>query len=136
MKNNINIIEVISSLKDHKFPGYIDIPVRIIKESKLLISDYLANSCNDSLETGSYRDILKIATVIPVHKGGSTLELGNYRLISILSPINKVFETILHKRLTKFWEKLNLFIEFQFGFRTKHSTNHAITCVYETKPKN
>ena len=49
-----------------------------------------------------------------------------------MSPINKVFETILHKRLTKFWEKLNLFTEFQFGFRTKHSTNHAITCVYET----
>ena len=104
----------------------------IIKESKLLISDYLANSFYESLETGSYPDILKIATVIPVHKGGSTLELGNYRPISILSPINKVFETILHERLTKFWEKLNLFTEFQFGFRTKHSTNHAITCVYET----
>ena len=28
--------------------------------------------------------------------------------------------------------KLNLFTEFQFGFRIKHSTNHAITCVYET----
>ena len=104
----------------------------IIKESKLLISDYLANSFYESLETESYPDISKIATVIPVHKGGSTLELGNYRPISILSPINKVFETILHKRLTKFWEKLNLFTEFQFGFRTKHSTNHAITYVYET----
>ena len=126
------VIEIISSLKDHKSPGYIDIPVRIIKESKFLISDYLENSFNESLKTGSYPDVLKIATVIPLHKGGSTLELGNYRPISILSPINKVFETILHKRLTKFWEKLNLFPEFQFGFRTKHSTNHAITCVYET----
>ena len=106
--------------------------MRIIKESKFLISEYLANSFNESLESGSYPDVLKIATVIPVHKGGSTLELGNNRPISILSPINKVFETILHKRLTKFWEKLNLFTEFQFGFRTKHSTNHAITCVYET----
>ena len=126
------IIEIISSLKDHKSSGYIDIPVRIIKESKFLISEYFANSFYKSLETGSYSDVLKIATVIPVHKGGSTLELGNYWPISILSPINKVFETILHKRLTKFWEKLNLFTEFQFGFRTKHSTNHAIICVYET----
>ena len=126
------IIEIISSLKDHKSPGYIDIPVRIIKESKFLISEYLANSFNESLETGSYSDVLKIATVIPVHKSGSTLELGNYRPISIVSPIIKVFETILPKRLTKFWEKLNLFTEFQFGFRTKHSTNHAITCVCET----
>ena len=106
--------------------------MRIIKESKFLISDYLANSFKESLETGSYPDVLKIATVIPVYKGGSTRELGNYRLISMLSPINKVFETILLKRLTKFWERLNLFTEFQFGFRTKHYTNHAITCVYET----
>ena len=126
------VIEIIFSLNDHKSPGYIDILMRIIKESKFLISDYLANFFNESLETGSYPDLLKIATVIPVHKGGSTLELSNYKRISILPPINKIFETILHKRLTKFWEKLNLFTEFQFGFRTKHSTNHAITCVYET----
>ena len=106
--------------------------MRIKKKSKFLIFDYLANSFNEFLETGTYSDILKIATVIPVRKGGSTFELGNYRPISILSLINKVFETILHKRLTKFWEKLNLFTAFQFGFRTKHFTNHAITCVYET----
>ena len=104
----------------------------IVKESKFLISDYLANSFNESLETESYPDVLKIATLIPLHKGGSTFELGNYRPISILSPINKVFETLLHKKLTKFWEKLNLFTEFQFDFRIKHSTNHATTCVYET----
>ena len=96
------IIEIISSLKDHKSPGYIDIPMRIIKESKFLISDYLASSFNESLETGSYPEVLQIATVIPVHKGRSTLELGNYRPILILSPIKNVFETILHKRLTKF----------------------------------
>ena len=107
----------------------------IIKESKFLIFDYLSNSFNESLETASYPDESKIATVIPVHKGGSTLELGNFRPISILSPINQVFETILHKRLTKFWENVDLFTEFQFGFRIKLSTNHAITYVYETTLK-
>ena len=126
------IIEIIFSVKDHKSPGYIDIPLHIIKESKFLVSDYLANSFNESLETRSYPNGLKIATVILVHKGRCTLQLENYRPISILSSINKVFKTILHKRLPKFGKKLNLFTEFQFGFRTKHSPNHAITCVYET----
>ena len=106
--------------------------MRIIKESKFLISDYLANSFNESLATGSYPDVLKIATVIPVHKGGSTLELGNYRFSSILSRLIKSLKQFCIKRITKFWEKLNLFTDFQFGFGTKHSTNHAITCVYET----
>ena len=83
------------------------------------------------MEKGVYPDILKIAKVIPLHKGGSKLELGNYRPISILSPINKIFETILHKRFTRYWEKFHLFSNCQFGFRKKFSTNLAITYLYE-----
>ena len=52
--------------------------------------------------------------------------------ISILSPINKIFETILHKRLIEFWEKHNLFYDSQFDFRKHHSTNHAITHLFES----
>ena len=69
--------------------------------------------------------------MIPLHKDGSTLELGNYRPISILSPINKIFETILHKCLSKFWGKYNLFVNSQLGFRKKHSTNNAVTYLNE-----
>ena len=115
------IIEIISSLNDHKSPGFLDIPIRIIKEAKFVIAEYLAGSFNESLVSGIYSDVLKIAQVIPLHKGGSTLELGNYRPISILSPINKIFETILHKRLSKFWEKYNLFENCQFGFIEKNT---------------
>ena len=41
-------VEIISSVNDHKFPGYLDIPIRIIKEAKFLIADYLADSFNES----------------------------------------------------------------------------------------
>ena len=108
-----------------------DIPIRIIKEAKILIAEYLAYSFNESLVSGIYPDVLKIAQVIPLHKGGSTLELGNYRPIFILSPIDKIFEAILHKRLSTFWEKHNLFVNCQFGFRKKHSTSNAITYLNE-----
>ena len=70
--------------------------------------------------------------MIPLHKDGSKLDLGNCRPISILSPINKMFETILLKRLVDFWEKYNLFTNYQFGFRKLHSTNLAITYLHET----
>ena len=76
---------------------------------------------------------MKIAQVIPLHKDGSVLDLGNYtsRSISISYPINKVFETILHERFSKFWDKFNLFANCQFGFRKKHLTNNAITFLNE-----
>ena len=46
--------------------------------------------------------------------------------------INKIFETLLQKRLIKFWEKRKLFTNCQFGFREHHSTNLAVTHLYET----
>ena len=91
----------------------------------------LADSFNESLVSGIHPDVLKIAPVVILHKGGFTLELGNYRPIFILSPIGKIFETTLHKRPSKFWKKYNLFVNCQFGFRKKHSTNNAITYLNE-----
>ena len=67
-----------------------------------------------------------------MHKGGTRHCVSNYRPISILSPINKLFETLQHKKLTEFFDKYNLFYDNQFGFRKKHSTNLAITHFYET----
>ena len=130
--DKFEIVEITAGLNIHKSPGHIDIPVILFKEAKFLIARFLARSFNDCLETGNYPDILKIAKVIPLHKGGSKLDLGNYRPISILSPINKIVETILLKRLDDFWEKYNLFSNYQFGFRKLYSTNLAITYLHET----
>ena len=69
-----------------------------------------------------------------MHKGGSKLELGNYRPISIPS-VNKVFETLLRRRLVDFWDKYNLFNDSQFGFRKNHSTDLALTCLHESMLK-
>ena len=68
---------------------------------------------------------------MPVHIGETRHCVSNYRPISILFPINKLFETPLHKRLTEFFDKYNLFYDNQFGFRKKHSTNLAITRFFE-----
>ena len=125
------IAGIIASLDNHKSSGYIDIPVTLIKESKFLIARNFANAFNECMVSGFYPDILKIAKVIPLHKGGSTLDLCNYRPIFILSPINKIFETIIHKQLVDYWEKFDMFTTSQFGFRRNHSTNLAITHLYE-----
>ena len=87
---------------------------------------------NLSFATGVYPDNLKIAKVIPVFKNkGDRLTLSNYRPISLLSNINKNFEKLVHSRLYTFLDLHNCIYELQFGFRTKHSTNHALLSLTE-----
>ena len=81
---------------------------------------------NLSINTGVYPDSLKIAKVIPIFKNGSKSSVNNYRPISILSPINKIFEKIIYSRLIKYIDKFNLLYKYQYGFRKNHSTEHAL----------
>ena len=115
-----------------KLSGYIDIPTALFEESKFLFARHLALAFSACLSKGTYPNILKIAKVILLHKGGSKLELSNCRPIAILSPVNNVFKTLLYKPFVDFWDKYNLFYDNQFGFRKNHSTNLALTCLQES----
>ena len=130
--DNYEIIAAIDKLDPNKSSGYIDIPIILIKQSKFIIADAIRRAFNYSIENGIYPDILKVAKVTPVHKGGSQSDLGRYRPISVLSPINKIFESLLHKRLISFWTKHKLFRNTQFGFRQNYSTQLAVTHLYES----
>ena len=60
-----------------------------------------------SLLTGVYPDLLKLLKVIPIHKGGSTQNVNNYRPIS-LSIFDKIIEKLMHNRLYTFLEHHNI----------------------------
>merc|ERR1711954_64393 len=81
---------------------------------------------NLSINTGIYPNSLKIAKVIPIFKSGSKNSVNNYRPISILSTINKIFEKIIYSRLVNYIDKFKLLYKYQFGFRKNHSTEHAL----------
>ena len=78
------------------------------------------------MQTGDYPSKLKHAKIIPVFKTGDETEAGNYRPISLLSVFNRLFERLMHKRLTSFIEKKHILFKSQYGFRENFSTQHAI----------
>ena len=130
--NSEEITDIISSFKANKATGPNSIPNNILQMSRELISTPLSDLINLSFETGSFPMQLKLAKITPIHKKGSKLDIDNYRPISLLSNLNKIFEKIMHKRVYKFLTLYNSFFEMQFGFREKHSTSHALISLTET----
>ena len=91
----------------------------------------LAYIINMSFLTGEYPDLLKQVKVIPIHKGGSSQDINNYRPISLLSIFDKIIEKLIHKRLYTFLEDHNILYENQFGFQKNNSTVYALMQITE-----
>ena len=70
---------------------------------------------------------MKKARVVPLYKKGDCNYEGNYRPVSILPVVSKIFERIVHEQLYDYLDTKNLVYEFQSGFRPMFSTNTALT---------
>ena len=72
----------------------------------------------------------------PIFKKSDKNKCENYRPISLLSNISKLFEREMQTRVYDFFKKYNLLYQRQFGFRKKDSTNHAILSILEDIKNN
>ena len=127
--DSLEVLDCISSLKLNKTSGSCSIPSNILSLIKADISFPLAKLINFSFLTGIFPSCLKTAMVIPVYKKGSKLELNNYRPISLLSNLDKIFEKIVYKRVYGFLDANNVLYKKQFGFRKNYSTAHALLSI-------
>lgn len=121
------IFATINSLKPKKSAGHDSINTQFIKKIKFSIIDPLEIIINKSFTEGQFPSHLKIAKVIPIHKSKQKNLTVNYRPISILPAISKIFEKLLTNRLIQFFQNHSTLTDNQFGFRKKHSTIHAVT---------
>ena len=69
-----------------------------------------------------FYDSLKIAKIIPIYMKEEPTDLSNYRRISLLPTISKVYERMIHIQLQEYLNRNNLLAEQQYGFRPNHST--------------
>ena len=99
---------------------------KIIKDAFLVLILQLVYLFNLSLIHRVLPQKWKVATVVPLFKGGNHLDVGNYRPISLLPLPGKILENIVHKRLSQYLETNNLLCDEQCGFRKGRSTVHSI----------
>ena len=72
-----------------------------------------------------------MASVCPIFKKNDRSKCENYRPISLLSNLSKVFERVMYNRVEVFLEKFDSIYKLQFGFRKKFSTSHALLSIVE-----
>ena len=87
---------------------------------------------NLSIHTGKLPKDLKSARVVPLHKKDSKTQVGNYRPVSILSMLSKVFERLVynqleeyllkHKILPKYYKISTILVSEQFTLQTRVSS--------------
>ena len=124
------VSDLIKNLDESISPDPYNIPVKQIKLIPYNMSGALTDIFNESFKTGIFPDLLKLVHVTPIHKGNSRLAVTNYRPISVLSIISKVFKQTVHKRVYDFFISHNIIYEHQFGFKKNKSTSLAVLDIY------
>lgn len=120
------VLNLISNLSPSNAVGLDNIPTKIIKISKHIISPYLTRIFNLSFALGIFPDLFKRSKIIPVFKADKKDLVNNYRPISILPCLSKILERLMFNRLLSFFDTNNVLYRYQFGFRKHYSTELAL----------
>ena len=116
--------KIISSLKNGA-PGYDEINASVLKIISSCVTSPLVYLCNKSLEQGIFPNELKLANVLPLYKADDPFVFNNYRPVSLLCVLSKVFEKVMYNRLIDYLETYKILVHYQFGFRKKSLIIHG-----------
>ena len=121
--------KVVINLKIKKASQKSDIPVKIIKENVDIISYFLYPNFNNSLSCATFPTSMKYADVTPIHKKDDKTDKENYRPISILPNLGKVYEKLIYNQIYPYFD--TLFSKFQCGFRKGFNAQHCLLAMIE-----
>jgi hypothetical protein len=115
-----------SKLDSKPAPGISDIQTAILKHIWPIASTMLASIFNSCIDTGQFC-LEWAAKILPLYKNkGDRHKVNSYRSIAILPQVRKVFERILVRQLTKYFNDSSLFSSSQHGFRKGHLSETAL----------
>ena len=123
---NKRVTNIIKNLKNKHSTGYDGISFFLLKRLQPVITEALTFIINLSIKTGIFPDKLKVAKIVPIYKKDDKYNIENYRPISLLPAISKVFEKAVHDQLSNYFITNDFLFDSQYGFHSHHSTEHAV----------
>ena len=131
-------IDVVKShlckLKTNKATGYDMLPAKLLKMGSDILCNQICYLLNMSLTTCTFPRYLKYAEICPVYKKGNNLDVSNYRPVSILPSMSKIFEKEIVNQVSVYFEKV--FSPYVSGFRQQHSCETVLLRMVENIKKS
>ena len=124
-----DFVKIINKLDGKKSSDFYNISPENVKSTGQAVAQCLSIIFNKCIVDGHFPDSLKLAKVIPLHKGDSVLSVSNYRPISLLPIFSKLFERMIYNQFIVYIEENHILDELQFGFQRNKSTEHAISSI-------
>ena len=119
------VIKLIRKMKSKSSFGHDGISSILLKHIADIVAPILAKTINQSLLTGIFPNSLKIAKISPIFKKENPHVADNYRPISLLPIISKIFEKVVFLQVYDYFVENKLLYDSQYGFRKMHSTELA-----------
>ena len=116
MVSKNKIFKYLNNLSTNKATGLDDITSRFVRDSASVIACPLTHVINLSIIQGVVSDDLKSAMVVPLFKKNDKTEVGNYRPVSILSIIFKVFERVVYDQVEAYLDQKAFVLISEFKF--------------------
>ena len=123
------IRDAFAKIKISKGLGTDNISCYFLKLALPFIENFIAGLFNTSIETSQFPDLWKVARVTPIFKDGDKTDKGNYRPISVLPIISRLFEKLVANQLYQHFNDHGLFSNNQSGFLRLFSTT---TCLLKS----
>ena len=120
-----NIAKIIDNFPPKTSSGHDNISLKLVKHCKNILVNPITLIINQMFSTNVFPDRLKIAKVKPLFKKDDESSLQNYRPISLLPTISKIFEKSIYLQTYNHFLVNDLFYKSQYGFRGGHSTELA-----------
>ena len=124
-----DIGKILRNIDSNKATGYDNVPPKLIKVAANELAHPISNLINKSINASCFPSQLKRAEVSPLYKGQDNLTEGNYRPVSVLVSLSKVFELVFHDQLSAFFE--NVLSSLLAAFRKRYSTQHVLIKLVE-----
>ena len=106
-----------------------DIPTKILRENDEFFAKFFHENFNLCIDVDIFPSDLKIADVTPAYKEKSKYSKDNYRPVSILSNISKIYERCIYDQIEKYFD--DILSKYQCGFRKGYSAQHCLMSLIE-----